>query len=163
MKKKILVILICMLFITTVACVTATAKTCQRKPSTHSIKLNSPPDIPTVEIPENVARGRWIFIKTISTDPEGDDIYYKYDIDGHDYGWVGPFQSGEEHTEKIIMLVPLGTYTLGVKAKDTHGAESDWCYTIFNVIKPNTHSSPLLNFLQVHSNLFSLLRNMLQL
>lgn len=163
MKRKILVIMICILFITTAASVSTIAIKCERKPVAHITKGNSPPDIPTVEIPENVARGHWIYINTITTDPDNDNVYYKYDIDGHDYGWVGPFESGKEHIEKIIVIVPVGTYTLGVQAKDTYGAESEWTYALFNVIKPRSVSSPLINFLQSHPNLFPMLRYILGL
>ena len=163
MKRKILVIIICALLITTFASFTATAKKCERKPSTHIITENSPPDIPTVEIPENVIRGRWIHVKTVTTDPDNDNVYYKYDIDGHDYGWVGPFKSGVEHIEKIMVIVPVGTYTLGVQAKDINGAESGWDYSIFNVVKTKSAVSPFLNFLQNYPNLYSLLQNLLGL
>ena len=163
MKKKILVILICTLLITTLASFTTTAKKCERKPSTHITRQNSPPDIPTVETPEIVVRGHWFHIKTITTDPNNDNVYYKYDIDGHDYGWVGPFKSGEEHIEKVMVIVPVGTYTLGVQAKDIHGAESGWDYSIFNVIKTKSAISPFLNFLQNYPNLFPILRQLLGL
>jgi hypothetical protein len=163
MKKKLLVIMICMLLITTVASISASAIKCDRKPATHTVKQNSPPDNPTVEIPENVVIGHWIYIKTITTDPENDNVYYKYDIDGHDYGWVGPFQSGKEHVEKIMVIVPVGTYILGVQAKDVYGAESDCTYTLFNVLKQKSVSSSFLNFLNSHSNLFLLLRYILRL
>ena len=157
MKKKILVIVICTLLITTLASFTTTAIKCERKPKIHTIIQNSPPDPPTVTIPEKVRRGSWLHIKTITTDPDNDYVYYKYDIDGHDYGWKGPFQSGEEHLERVILIVPIGTYTLGVQAKDTYDAESDWTYTDFTVVKTKSISSPFLNFLENHPNLFPIL------
>ncbi len=154
MKKKVFSLVVCTLLITILISFSATAKKCEQ---------NLPPDVPTVEIPENVAKGHWIFIKTITTDPDNDDVYYKYDIDGHDYGWVGPFQSGEEHIEKIMVIIPAGTYTLGVQAKDTKGAESDWSYSLFNVIKPRSVSSPLINLLVRYSNLFQMIKYLLGL
>ena len=61
-----------------------------------------------------------------TTDPDGDDIYYKFSWgDGTDSGWVGPFPSGTladaNHTWSA-----RGDYTIKVKAKDTHGLETDW-------------------------------------
>jgi hypothetical protein len=62
----------------------------------------------------------------VSTDPDGDDLYYY--IDWGEYGykqWVGPNSSG----------VPIkashwwnhrGTYTIKAKVEDVHGGESDW-------------------------------------
>lgn len=163
MKRKILAIIFCTLFITTMASFSATAIKCERKPQTHIINSNSPPEIPTVDIPENVVRGHWLFIKVITTDPDGDNVYYKFDISGHDYGWVGPFQSGKEHTEKVILLIPPGTYTLAVQAKDMHGAESDCSYSLFNVIKSKQVVSPISQFLQNHPNLLPIFKFILEL
>ena len=161
MKKKIFVILVCTLLITTLFAFSASAIPCQKLPTTHTVNSNSPPEMPIVEIPEVVVRGHFLYIKTTSTDPDGDDVYYKYDINGHDYGWIGPFESGKEHIEFIIMLVPPGPYTLAVQAMDVHGAESEISYTLFNVIKSKSACNPLLNFLNAHPNLFPILKCLL--
>jgi len=63
---------------------------------------------------------------TITTDFEGDQIYYWFDWgDGTNSGWVGPFSSGEncyaDHT-----WTKKGTYSVRVKAMDSHGEESLW-------------------------------------
>jgi len=163
MKKKILVIIICALFFTTTASFTATAAKPKINSQNNIIKQNSPPDIPTVEIPENVVRGHWLYIKTSTIDPDNDNVYYKFDIGGHDYGWVGPFQSGKEHIEMVLLLIPIGTYTLGVQAKDTFDAESDWSYTLFNVIKSKSAISPFLNFLQNHPHFYSFIQRFFKL
>ena len=163
MKKKILALVIFTLLITTLASLPATAKKCERKPVTHIVIQNSPPDAPTVTIPEKVRQGGVLPIKTITTDPDNDKVYYKFDINGHDYGWIGPFQSDEEVLEKVIMLVPLGSYTLGVQAKDTNDAKSDWTYTDFTVVKTKSSTLPFLNFLETHPYLFPILRNLIGL
>jgi hypothetical protein len=160
MKKKIFAILICVLLITTLISFSASAIKCEKKPIKEIVKLNSPPEAPTVKIPENVRQGGWLRIKTTTTDPDNDNVYYRFDINGHDYGWVGPFQSDEEHLEKVIILIPLGQYTLGVQAKDTHDAMSDWTYTDFSVVKIKSISSPFFNFLQSHQYLFPILRHL---
>lgn len=162
MKKKILVILISTLLITTLTSFAA-ADTCNRKPNTTNIRQNLPPDAPKVTIPEEVKRAKWLSIKTITTDPENDDVFYKYDIDGRDYGWVGPFKSGKEHSEIIKLIIPAGSYTLGVQAKDIHNAESEWTYIDFNVVKTRCVSSPLLNLLQNHVNFFQIIKYILWL
>jgi len=163
MKRKIFAILICALLINTLMSFSATAIKCEKKPAKDLVKLNSPPDAPEVKIPETVRQGGWLRIKTITSDPDNDNVYYKFDINGHDYGWVGPFQSDEEHLERVIILVPLGQYTLGVQAKDTNDAMSDWTYTDFTVVKTKSISSPFFNFLQSHQNLFPILRLMFRL
>jgi hypothetical protein len=161
MKKKIFVIFVCTLFITTLFAFSATARPCQKLPTTHIVKSNSPPEMPIVEIPEVVKRGHFLYIKATSTDPDGDDIYFKFDIGGHDYGWIGPFQSGKEHMELIVMLIPPGPYTLSVQAKDIHGAESEISYNLFNVIKTRSAYHPFLNLLKTHPTLFPILKSLL--
>ena len=163
MKKKILTIIICTLFIATLASFQTSATNCEKESKISKIVLNSPPDIPTVEIPENVVRGHWLYIIVSTIDPDNDNVYYKFDIDGNDYGWVGPFNSGQEHTEKIIMLVPAGSYTLGVQAKDINGAESGVTYSIFNVLKSKHLSSPLINILQHHPGIIKIINKLINL
>jgi len=63
---------------------------------------------------------------TSTTDPEGDQVYYKWSWgDGASSEWLGPYDSGvmvsasHSWSEK-------GNYVLKVKAKDPQGAESNW-------------------------------------
>jgi len=133
------------------------------------LKNNLPPDAPTIIAPEEVQRGKFFDIKVVTTDPDGDDVYYKFDIDGHDYGWRGEFPSGVEHTEKNFKLVvPTGSYTMGVQAKDVHGAESEWTYSEISVKSKSKVSESLntlffIKFLETHSRLFPLLQLLLRL
>lgn len=60
------------------------------------------------------------------TDPEEDNIYVMWDWgDGTFSGWLGPFNSGEEVCASHVWTAG-GDYELRVKAKDEHGAESNW-------------------------------------
>jgi hypothetical protein len=62
----------------------------------------------------------------VSTDPDGDDLYYKWDWgDGINTDWEGPYPSG----------IPIsgnhswyngGSYEVKVKVKDPFGAMSEW-------------------------------------
>jgi hypothetical protein len=62
----------------------------------------------------------------VSTDPDGDQIWYWFDWDdGTNTGWVGLYPSGVIASESHIWEIE-GTYTIKVKAKDTNGLESDW-------------------------------------
>jgi hypothetical protein len=169
MKRKILAILICMLLIATVASFSSTAKKCERKPTTHIVKLNLPPDAPTVKAPTEVQRGKFFDVKVVTTDPEGDDVYYKFDINGHTFGWRGEFPSGVEHIEKNLKLVvPAGSYILGVQAKDIHEAKSEWTYVEI-IVKTKSigieaiNAQFFINFLENHPNMFPLLRLLLRL
>ncbi|MFH1012999.1 MAG: C25 family cysteine peptidase, partial [Thermoplasmatota archaeon] len=62
----------------------------------------------------------------VTTDPEGDDVYYLFDWgDGTDSGWLGPFDSGKA-CESSYTWTQKGTYAIRVKAQDFHGVVSDW-------------------------------------
>jgi hypothetical protein len=59
-----------------------------------------------------------------TTDPDGDQIYYRFDWDdGSNSGWLGPYTSGQTGTGHHIWTV-LGTYNITVQAHDSFGATS---------------------------------------
>jgi len=61
-----------------------------------------------------------------AVDPDGQDVYYYIDWgDTNKEEWIGPYSSGENVNVKHTWS-NQGTYTIKAKAKDTHGAESDW-------------------------------------
>jgi hypothetical protein len=74
-------------------------------------------------------------INFVTTDPNGDDIFYYVDWgDGETEDWDGPYSSGQgssaSHTwteQKI--------YTIKVKAKDTNEAEGPWGVHQINILK----------------------------
>ena len=113
MKKKVFSLVVCTLLITILFSFSATAKKCER---------NLPPDTPTVDIPENVIKGHWIFIKTITTDPDNDNVYVYWDWDdGTNSGWLGPYTSGHEICENHLEGCPLYIrhIAIGDPAKET--------------------------------------------
>jgi hypothetical protein len=62
----------------------------------------------------------------VTTDPEGDNIYYLFDWgDGNNSGWVGPYISGQT-AEASHAWTELGEYEIKVIAKDTYNALSSW-------------------------------------
>jgi hypothetical protein len=63
---------------------------------------------------------------TLSTDPEGQQLLYKWDWgNGNFSDWVGPVASGQ--TTKInYSWSQKGTYQIRVKCRDTFGEESGW-------------------------------------
>jgi hypothetical protein len=87
---------------------------------------NNPPNTPGA--PSGPPNGKVKVSYTytaVTTDPDGDQIYYEFDWgDGTNSGWVGPFDSGEEGSASHSWL--KGTYSIRVKAKDIHDAESGW-------------------------------------
>jgi len=88
---------------------------------------NQQPYIPTKPSgPTNGKVGTSYTYEASTTDPEGDQVYYKWDWgDGTNSDWIGPFESGDikdtNHT-----WTTKGNYKIRVKAKDIYNHESDW-------------------------------------
>lgn len=102
---------------------------------------------------------------TRATDPELDQIYYKWSW-GNDFSeWIGPYKSGEycfvEHTWER-----RGSYEVKVIAKDSpHGRESEWSDPL-EVTIPRSRpyiNTIFLRFLEQFPNAFPLLRYILGL
>jgi len=63
---------------------------------------------------------------TITTDPDGDQVYYKWDWgDGENSEWLGPYNSGEV-ISAIHAWSTANDYKVKVKAKDINNSESLW-------------------------------------
>ena len=89
--------------------------------------FNSPPETP--EAPDGPSMGsidnEYTFTAE-TTDPEGEDISYKFDWGEGNYSdWIGPVASGTIGSASYIYTKP-GDYTIHVKAKDVNGGESGW-------------------------------------
>ena len=74
--------------------------------------------------------------------------------------WLGPEDSGVEISASHAWT-KKGEYQIKVKAKDDHGAESDWADP-FSVSMPKNKvgNSPVLRFLQRPENCFSWLERL---
>ena len=98
-----------------------------------------------------------------ATDPDGDEIYYKfYWGDGTFSSWVGPYPSGNEGSASH-KWTKQGSYEIKVKVKDEHDVQSEWSDPL-SVTMPRNRAitSPFLKFLQNYPNLFPILRLLLQ-
>ncbi|UCD13177.1 MAG: hypothetical protein JSW60_06355 [Thermoplasmatales archaeon] len=103
---------------------------------------STPPETP--EKPEGPTEGKVgveYEFNSSTTDPDGDQIYYKFDWDdGTNSGWVGPFNSGQPGSASHSWDEE-GPFDVKVKAKDVHGAESGWSnphrITIFSGPRPD--------------------------
>jgi len=74
---------------------------------------------------------------TKTTDSDGDQISYLFDWgDGTDSGWLGPYPSGTTITAKHTWK-EQGSFDVKVKAKDGHGAESEWSDTLPVIMPKN--------------------------
>jgi len=87
---------------------------------------NDPPEKPTISGSTRTKTGEDHEYTFVTTDPDGDDVYYLVDWgDETNSSWLGPYVSGEEATA-THMWSEDGIYIVRVKAKDMNGAESDW-------------------------------------
>lgn len=79
-----------------------------------------------------------------SYDINDDQIWFKWNWgDGTNSGWVGPYYSNETVIVSHIWNIN-GDYEIRLKAKDSHGLESEWSDTL-KVTMPKYHSyNPIL-------------------
>ena len=91
-----------------------------------SVESNEPPETPEIYGPARHEPGVEYEYTFVTTDPNGDGIYYYIDwSDGEIEDWIGPFESGEE----VILThtwTAMETLVIRAKAKDVFGDESDW-------------------------------------
>jgi hypothetical protein len=87
--------------------------------------------------------------KSISFDPEEDNIFYMFDWGDESYSeWLGPYSSGTE-VETTHSWASQGVYNVKAKAKDIHDAESSWSYyplivTIDEAVPNDPPSTPIV-------------------
>jgi hypothetical protein len=86
---------------------------------------NDPPNKPSIPSgPPSGQIGISYTYSTVTTDPNGDTVYYWFDWgDDTNSGWIGPYSSGTSGSASKEWSNP-GTYNVKTKAKDEHGAES---------------------------------------
>ena len=81
------------------------------------------PDKPTGPTSGKIGREYSYYIMT--TDPDGDQLFYQWDWgDGSFSQWLGPYNSGEEISASHSWSE--GSYNIKVKSKDIHNEESNW-------------------------------------
>ena len=128
-----------------------------------TFKTNQPPDTPTITGP---AKGKIKVTTTYNittTDLDGDHVYYLIDWgDGTNTTWLGDYPSGQI-IKQTHTWTKKGSYTIKAKAKDIHGAESNW--STLSVTMPLSYepqSHPFLTWLlQQFPHAFPLLRHFL--
>ena len=167
MKKKMVGIFICMLLFVLILTVSAT-------------KFDQTPSTPIIEGPSNADIGETCFYTVVSTDPQGDDLYYeiRYSDDPYLELRGGPYKSGEKITFAHcwdVFYQDYNPFVVKVKAVDENSHESAWGELEINIAnakvgKLNNNyennliiNTPLLQFLENHPHLFPLLRQILGL
>lgn len=88
---------------------------------------NQPPYKPVIEGPnqgDNRNAHQWNFT---ATDPENEDVFFFVDWgDGTPTAWTAESYHSGQTMPQSHWYAKKGTYTIQAKAKDVHGAESDW-------------------------------------
>jgi hypothetical protein len=96
---------------------------------------------------------------TSATDPDGDDISYRWDWGLGPENYSDWFDTGEASHS----WAKKGKYDIRVMVKDEYGGESDWSDILtINIPRDKVNSNPFLHFLQNHPKLFPLLQKILQ-
>ena len=75
--------------------------------------------------------------------------------------WWGNITSGTTYEVGVTYWGPVGTYTIGVQAKDAYDSESEWAYVQLNITKSKTIIPSFLQFLKNHPNLFPILQKLI--
>jgi len=91
-------------------------------------RVTEPPYAPNIDGPTSGTSGEEYEYTFTATDPDDDDICLWIEWgDDTTEEWIGPYGSGEEVTISHTWDEE-DDYTISAKAKDIHGAESDWAY-----------------------------------
>jgi parallel beta-helix repeat protein len=112
---------------------------------------NVPPNKPNKPSGQTSGKINVVYAYTTSTtDPDGEQVYYMWDWgEGSQSIWLGPYNSGVTINTTHKWTVK-GSYSIKVKAKDTHGLESNWSDPLPITMPQNNAFSlplPLLQFL----------------
>jgi len=120
--------------------------------------LNTPPITPSKPSgPKSGKAGTSYSYSSSTTDPDGDQIWYKWDWGDETSGWDGPYDSGDTATASHVWD-ERGDYNIKVKAKDVHDEESPWSNQLAITMPKNKIINPFGRILENHPNLFPLLR-----
>jgi fimbrial isopeptide formation D2 family protein len=132
-------------------------------------KPNTAPNKPSTPTgPTSGKTNKALTFSSGAVDPDSDQVYLYFDWgDGNNSGWIGPFNSGTAHNASHTWAVK-GTYSIKVKAKDTHGDVSSWSdgFTIkikksLDIQYPSLFEK-IMNRFPALENLLTALFNMIQ-
>jgi len=104
------------------------------------------PERPLIGGVTNGKKGKIYNYTFVTTDPDGDEVYYYIDWgDNTSSGWIGLYSSGVAVIQ-AHKWSHKGTYIIKAKARDTLGEESDW--GTLKITIPRTRASSYLWFLE---------------
>jgi len=101
---------------------------------------NNPPNNASIPGGDNLGYGCEEYTyTTFSVDPDGDDVYYKFDWgDGSYSNWIGPYDSGTAGSCSHYWA-STGYYDIRAKVKDYKGKERPWSEAkTVSIVQPGT-------------------------
>ena len=120
MKKAIAIFVLAALLIPSVMAINVS----DRDGNFGSTNLNNPPEKPTISGPTSGETGTSYTYTAVTTDPDGDRVFYCFDWGDGDEFCTNLYNSGEQVTASHTWDSD-GDYTVTVKATDENGAESE--------------------------------------
>jgi hypothetical protein len=113
--------------------------------------MSQKPETPDTPIgPSSGKVGEEYEYTTLTTDPDGDNIYYFFEwSEDENSGWIGPFSSGEQGSASFTWE-KRGNYEIRVKARDEHGSVSGWSDSLPVSMPQCKIQGPFFDFLSNH-------------
>jgi parallel beta-helix repeat protein len=112
-------------------------------------RIGRAPNTPIITGPTKIKPNEMENYTIVTTDPDGDDIYYyvSYSVGygGYISYTIGPYKSGEEVVIEAGGWENRGIWTLMVKAIDGAGLESDW--GTLDITVPLSYEPPHFRFI----------------
>ena len=123
---------------------------------------NEPPEKPSKPSgPTSGKAGTSYSYSSSTTDPDGDQVWYKWDWGDETSGWDGPYDSGDA-VDASHIWDEKGDYSIKVKAKDVHGEESPWSDPLPITMPKNKAINLFIPFLEKLMERFPMLEQILQ-
>lgn len=142
MKKAIAIFVLAALVIPSVMAINATT----------GMMPNNPPEKPTITGPSSGEVGKWYTYTAVTTDPDGDKVFYCFDWGDGDEICTNLHDSGQQASASHTWDDD-GDYTITVKATDENGAESE--PATLKVSMPLTYSNgPSIKIVKPHNGIY---------
>jgi len=127
-------------------------------------KENLPPNKPEKPVGAVLVNVNGIYhYKTKTTDPEGDQVYYKFDLGDGRHWFKGEYDSGEEINVALYWTLP-GSFKLKVRALDVKGHYGEWSDPLSVTVPKQKATNRLFQYLQErYPVIFSLINQILRI
>ncbi len=113
--------------------------------------LNNPPEKPTINGPTSGEAGKSYTYTAVSTDPDGDKIFYCFNWGDGNEICTDLYPSGQQASASHTWE-SKGDYTITVKATDEHGAESE--PATLKVSMPLSYEKPSIRIIKPRNGIY---------